>query len=179
MAGLSGSGKSTTASQLVRLSGAIRLRSDALRKHLAGVSLYEKGSDEIYTPQMTDKTYSRLIELGVRLAARGYRVILDAKFDRRAKREEAIAQASAQDLPLTFLYCTAPPEVLLARVEQRDGDIADATAAILAKQSMEPFDQGEPVLIVDTTRTIDEIQQQLSSVFDSLALSSKPDEVQR
>ena len=179
MCGLSGSGKSTTASWLVKISGAIRLRSDAVRKHLAGIGLHEKGSDEIYTPEMTDRTYSRLIELGVGLAARGYRVILDAKFDRQAKRKEAIAQANAQNLPLTFLHCTAPPEVLRARVEQRSGDIADATSAILAKQSMEPFTQSEPVVIVDTTQPIDEIQQQLSSLFDTLSCRSRPDEVQQ
>ncbi|EDX84394.1 hypothetical protein S7335_2091 [Synechococcus sp. PCC 7335] len=168
MCGLSGSGKSTTANQLVKLASAIRLRSDAVRKHLAGIGLHEKGSDEIYTAAMTNKTYTRLIDLGVQLAARGYRVILDAKFDRQAKRTEAIAKAAAQDLPLTFLHCTAPPEVLKARVEQRCGDIADATATILAKQSMEPFDPTDPVVVVDTTKPIAEIQQQLCRVFDSL-----------
>lgn len=165
MCGLSGSGKSTTASELVRLSGAIRLRSDAVRKHLAGISPYEKGSDRIYTAEMTDKTYSRLIELGVQLAIRGYRVILDAKFDRKAKRAEAIAKATAQNLPLTFLHCTAPPEVLKARVKARSGDIADATTAILAKQSMEPFEPTDPVIVVDTTQSIIEVRQQLDNVF--------------
>ena len=168
MCGLSGSGKSTTASQLATLSGAVRLRSDAVRKHLAGISLHEKGGDEMYTSTMTDKTYSRLIDLGVQLAARGYRVILDAKFDRQIKRAEAIAKANAQNLPLTFLHCVAPPEVLIERVEQRSGDIADATAIVLAKQSMDPFSPTEPVVVVDTTQPIDQIQRPLSSVFDSL-----------
>ncbi|WP_255516190.1 AAA family ATPase [cf. Phormidesmis sp. LEGE 11477] len=168
MCGLSGSGKSTTASQLVKTSGAIRLRSDAVRKHLAGICLQEKGGDEIYTAAMTDKTYSRLIDLGVQLATRGYRVILDAKFDRQEKRLEAIAKTTTQNLLLTFLYCTAPPEVLRTRVKQRSGDIADATAAILAKQSMEPFGQTEPVITVDTTQTANEVQRQLGGVFDSL-----------
>ena len=83
MAGLSGSGKSTTAQQLIASSHAIRLRSDAVRKHLAGISIHDQGSDNIYTSEMTDKTYSKLIELGVILAKRGDRIILDAKFDRR------------------------------------------------------------------------------------------------
>lgn len=165
MCGLSGSGKSTTANELASLSGAIRLRSDAVRKHLAGISPYEKGSDRIYTPEMTDKTYSRLIELGVQLSARGYRVILDAKFDRQAKRAEAIAKATAHHLPLVLLHCAAPPEVLKARVEQRRRDIADATATVLAKQSMDPFEPEEPVVVVDTNRTIEQIRQQLSNIF--------------
>jgi predicted kinase len=165
MCGLSGSGKSTTAGELVKLSGAIRLRSDAVRKHLAGISPYEKGSDRIYTPEMTDKTYSRLIELGVQLSTQGYRVILDAKFDRQTKRAEAIAKATAQSLPLVFLYCTAPPEVLRARVEQRTGDIADATATILAKQVMEPFEPTNSVVTIDTTQPSDTIHQHLTNIF--------------
>ena len=43
MAGLSGSGKSTTAKLLAQQSGAIYLRSDAVRKHLAGIPLNQKG----------------------------------------------------------------------------------------------------------------------------------------
>ncbi len=165
MVGLSGSGKSTTAQMLAQQANAIRLRSDAIRKHLAGVALHAKGSDSIYTQAMTDRTYTRLIELGGRLANQGYRVILDAKFDRQAKRHEAIAQAQAQNIPLTFLHCTAPESVLKARLSQRSGDIADATAAILARQSMEPFSDEATVVTLDTTRSKTDVQQQLATLF--------------
>jgi len=167
MAGLSGSGKSTTAQQLAQTSGAVRLRSDAVRKHLAGISIHAKGGDEIYTPEMSNKTYSRLITLGAELASRGYRVILDAKFDRQAKRGEAIATAKANGIPLTFLHCTAPADVLKQRVTARTGDIADATADILAKQSMEPFSTDATVVEVDTTQPTAAIAQQLSTAFGS------------
>lgn len=166
MAGLSGSGKSTTAQRLVSEAGAIRLRSDAVRKHLAGVPLHEQAGNEVYTPAMTDKTYARLIELGVQLASQGYRVILDAKFDRSAKRQAAIAIAEQSNIPLTFLHCTAPADVLMARVIARTGDIADADAAILAKQSMEPFGDNAVVKTLDTTLSEAEIQQQLVDIFE-------------
>ena len=165
MVGLSGSGKSTTAQHLAIQAEAIRLRSDAIRKHLAGVPLHEKAGDEIYTPEMSDKTYTRLIELGTGLAGLGYRVILDAKFDRRAKRAEAISAAKKQGIPLTFLHCTAPMEVLKERVTARTGDIADATADILAQQSMEPFGAEAMVTTIDTTYSIADIQQQLAEIF--------------
>ena len=165
MAGLSGSGKSTTAQNLAVQAGAIRLRSDAIRKHLAGVPLHEKAWDEIYTPAMSDKTYTRLIELRVELAGLGYSVILDAKFDRQAKRKEAIPLTQAKNIPLTFLHCTAPADVLKARVTARTGDITDATADILAKQSMEPFSAEATVKTIDTTLSEDEIQEQLAEVF--------------
>ena len=137
-----------------------------MRKHLAGVPLHKKAGDEIYTSAMTDKTYTRLIALGGQLASQGYRVILDAKFDRQTKRQEAIASARSADLPLTFLYCTAPDDVLKARLDQRSGDIADATSAILARQSMEPFDAETPVKTIDTAQPAAAIQRQLSDVFD-------------
>ena len=165
MAGLSGSGKSTVAKALAKEKNAIYLRSDAVRKHLAGVPLDQKGGDDIYTAEMSDKTYSRLIELGVDLANEGYSVVLDAKFDRKEKREEAIAAAKAQDIPLSFVYCQAPEAVLKSRLDQRSGDIADATAEIMARQSMEPFSDAEPVEVVDTTQSAKDVQKQLAGVL--------------
>ena len=165
MAGLSGSGKSTTAQWLARQSGAIRLRSDAVRKHLAGISIHETGSDDIYTPEMSAKTYDCLISLGVDLASVGYKVILDAKFDRQAVRKRAIAATTQSNLSLTFLHCIAPPDVLKERVAKRSGDIADATVAILARQRMEPFAAEATVITLDTTEPKETIQQVVSGVF--------------
>ena len=94
---------------------------------------------------MTDKTYSRLIDLGVQLASEGYAVVLDAKFDRKAKREGGDRRCKIQNLSLTFIHCQAPEAVLKTRLDQRSGDIADATADILARQSMEPFAKTDTV----------------------------------
>ena len=90
---------------------------------------------------------------------------MDAKFDRQAKRGEAIATAKANNISLTFLHCTAPPEVLKQRVTARTGDIADATADILAKQSMEPFTTEASVVEIDTTQSAEDVGQRLANVF--------------
>ncbi len=140
MAGLSGSGKSTIARQLARETGAIQIRSDAVRKHLSGVALTEKGD---YSPEMTQKTYDRLLNLGVTLAAQGYSVILDAKYDRQAMRSPVIEKAQAAGIKVEILYCNASEDVLRDRVGQRENDISDADLAVLAKQQMEPFTQAE------------------------------------
>ncbi|MGF1520258.1 MAG: AAA family ATPase [Nodosilinea sp.] len=156
MAGLSGAGKSTTAGQLARQINAIHLRSDAVRKHLAGVPLDQRGDDSLYTPAMTEKTYDRLLTLGLALAQVGYPVILDAKYDRQALRQTAIDQVQAAGLPLAMLHCTAPPAVLEQRVRDRSGDIADATVAVLQRQHLEPFTPAEQPLVkpIDTTRDV-------------------------
>lgn len=157
MAGLSGSGKTTTASLLARQLGAIHLRSDAVRKHLAGIPLQETGSDDLYTPEMSQKTYAHLLDLGIALAADGYSVILDAKYDRQAMRALAIAQAQAQALPLHIFHCTAPSEVLHTRLQKRQGDISDATPEVLQNQYFEEFTEIEQpfVKIVNTTQDLE------------------------
>ncbi|QYX33715.1 AAA family ATPase [Sphaerospermopsis torques-reginae] len=160
MSGLSGSGKSTTARYLARKLGAVHLRSDAVRKHLAGIPLLERGGNEIYTPEMTQKTYDRLLTLGITLANQGWRVILDAKYDRQHLRQQAINQATQHQLPLQIIHCTAPLEILQERLVNRTGDIADATADLLVSQlnQAESFtDKEQPYIkILDTTQSLEE-----------------------
>ena len=108
---------------------------------------------------MTAQTYGRLLQLGIILADRGWNVILDAKFDRQYLRTNAINLAKSHGLPLQIIYCTAPIEVLRERLQQRRGDIADATAELLDSQqaAFEPFTEREliSVNIVDTVQDLD------------------------
>lgn len=156
MAGLSGAGKTTVAREIVRQTGAIHIRSDAVRKHLGGLPIHERGDASLYTPEMSAKTYDQLLSLGVTLAANGYTVVLDAKYDRQERRQVAIEQAKTHNLPLQMVYCTAPMDVLRDRVEQRQGDIADATVDVLAQQSFDAFTGAEQpfVVTVDSTRDL-------------------------
>ncbi|NJL44589.1 MAG: AAA family ATPase [Leptolyngbyaceae cyanobacterium SM2_3_12] len=153
MVGLSGSGKSTTARLLAGQIDAIHIRSDAVRKHLGRVPLDQRGDQSLYTPAMTQKTYDRLLTLGLTLVKEGFTVILDAKYDRQEFRQTALEQAQAAQVSLHFLHCTAPLKVLEARVRDRSGDIADATVAILQQQHMEEFTAAEQPLVqtIDTT----------------------------
>lgn len=136
MSGLSGSGKSTVARRLACQLNGIHIRSDAVRKHLAGISLTQSGEGEqdIYTPEMTQKTYQRLADLGLSLAKIGWTVILDAKYDQVALRAKVLTQAKLANIPVQILYCTAPMEVLRSRLHNRQGDISDATATLLINQ---------------------------------------------
>ena len=158
MSGLSGSGKSTTARRLAQHIGAVHIRSDAVRKHLAGVPLNQPGDPDLYTPAMSQKTYDRLLNLGITLAKQGYSVILDAKYDRQAHRQAAINQAQAHNLPLQILHCTAPADVMRDRLQGRTADIADATVAVLAQQTLDPFTDLEQPYVkpIDTTRDVGE-----------------------
>jgi len=158
MSGVSGSGKSTIAKKLARKIGAIHVRSDAVRKHLAGISIHERGAADLYTPEMTEKTYARLLSLGILLATAGYSVILDAKYDLISRRKAVIEQAAKYQLPLEILYCTAPEEILRDRLSSRTSDVSDATASLLTSQlaAIEAFTEAEKPFVktLDTTQEI-------------------------
>ena len=159
MSGLSGSGKSTIARYFARRMQAIHIRSDAVRKHLGGIALYEKGGEKLYTPAMTEQTYKHLLNLGIRLAAQGYAVILDAKYDQQISRITALEQAQVNHLPFHIFYCTAPLEVLRDRLQRRKRDITDAGVDLLAQQlqTTQPFKELEQPYIktLDTTQNLE------------------------
>ena len=171
MSGLSGSGKSTVARLLAPKINAIHIRSDAVRKHLAEIPLDQEGTAKgkvgggIYTPAMTEKTYTRLLELGLLLAQEGWSVILDAKYDRQALRQKVITQAETHGIPVRILHCTASLPVLRDRLAHRTGDISDATAALLTsqQQAAEPFSDTER-LYVTSLQTEQDIASQLAAL---------------
>ena len=157
MSGLSGSGKSTVAKSIARNKGAIAIRSDAVRKHLAGIPIDKSGADSIYTSEMTQKTYARLLELGTMLVKEGYTVILDAKYDRLSLRQPVITQAEGLNIPLKIIHCIAPMSVLCDRLNQRQNDISDAGTSLIKSQkaNAEDFTTAEQayVVTVDTSQT--------------------------
>jgi uncharacterized protein len=159
MAGLSASGKSTIAQQLAQKTGAIHIRSDAVRKHLGGVALHDAGDATLYTPEMTAKTYDRLLNLGLTLAQQGYPVILDAKYDRQPLRQavlDAVANSNTSDHPLSLqiLHCDLPLATRQQWLRDRQGDISDITAERLVEQQFAPFTPAEAAFV----KTIDPTQ---------------------
>ncbi|ABW26853.1 bifunctional aminoglycoside phosphotransferase/ATP-binding protein [Acaryochloris marina] len=172
MSGLSGSGKSTVAHRLAPHLNAIHIRSDAVRKHLAGISLDESGAgpDSIYTPAMTQRTYQRLRELGISLAQMGWTVILDAKYDRVQLREQVLTQAELAQIPVQILFCTAPVAELRSRLQNRRGDISDATPDLLVhqKQTFQAFTTAEKPKVTQF-ETQQDLDAQLTSFCQRLA----------
>jgi uncharacterized protein len=159
MSGLSGSGKSTTARSVASQLEAIHLRSDAVRKHLAGIDLNQRGENTMYAPEMTARTYTRLAEIGIMLASCGFNVILDAKYDRLNLRQDVVTQARSHNIPWQILYCQADTALLKQRLRDRVGDIADATADLVdsQQQQFEAFTELEltKLITLDTAHSVD------------------------
>lgn len=155
--GVSGSGKSTVAQQLLAPAGAIRLRSDVERKRLFGLSALERSSGraQIYTADATARTFDRLAQCARTALGAGYPVIVDAAFLRRAERDAFRALATDLHVPFTILHCTAPDERLRERVAARTASLADpseADVAVLERQLQfcEPLADDERTLVIET-----------------------------
>lgn len=136
--GHSGSGKSTVsravAADVGRVPGALHLRSDVLRKRLAGVDETVRLPAEAYTPAAHERVYAEL-SLWVRaVLSAGHSAIADAVFAREDERLAIEAAAVAAGARFVGVWLEAPSDVLMQRVERRVGDASDATAAVVARQ---------------------------------------------
>lgn len=135
--GLPATGKSTLARLLAEQTGWKVLRSDVVRKEIAGLDPlaqmagpYGKG---IYAPRMTRATYTELFARARRLLERGESVIIDASFVEAGFRRQAALTAEGTSSELAALCCEVAPEVAAARLAGgRPGDASDATPAVAA-----------------------------------------------
>jgi hypothetical protein len=136
--GLSGSGKSLLARELaphVGLApGARIVRSDIIRKHLAGVDPLSRLDEEGYSSAMTQRTYKTLYEQARRALQGGHCVIVDAVFAKPEERETIAALATEMGVEFDGLWLQAPAKIMAARVTQRTLDASDADAAVVRQQ---------------------------------------------
>src|SRR5262249_44885516 len=95
--GLPGTGKSTLAAGLAERANCNVIRSDAVRKELAGQSAEAARPQElntgIYTPEWTERTYAECLRRAELMFFAGKRVVVDATF-REEKRREAFLGAA-------------------------------------------------------------------------------------
>ena len=161
--GLSASGKSTVTQQLLECTGAIRLRSDVERKRLVGMRATAPGAAAIdmglYAQDMSQRTYTRLLELATGIIDAGFPVIVDAAFLRREQREPFYRLAVEKKLPCFVLEIVARPQTLRARIVARTGDASDADLAVLEHQLVTAAPLGDDeqahCIRIDTEQALD------------------------
>lgn len=136
--GLSGSGKSRAARELARHvgghPGARVVRSDVLRKRIAGVHPLDKLGPEGYTPEMTAKTYEAVYEEVRTVLLTGHCVIADCVFSTPEERAAIEAVATEQGVAFDGLWLEADAEIMQSRVEKRLNNASDADAEVVKMQ---------------------------------------------
>ncbi len=154
--GYSGSGKSTLAAALaphfLPLPGARVLRSDVLRKRLAGLAPETRLPEGAYTSEASARVYTHILALAEDALRAGFSVILDAAFLRKSERDEAAALAARLGVVFHGFWLDAPDAVLEARLDARRDDASDAGIEVLRTQrrAAEPatewrrIDAGQP-----------------------------------
>jgi hypothetical protein len=136
--GLSGAGKTYFARLLAPLvpgpPGAVILRSDEIRKRLAGVGALDPLPAAAYTPAQDGRVHDEMFALSATLLKSGRAVVLDATFLAQEQRLRAERLAAELQVPFAPVWLEAEPDLLRARLRSRRRDASDAGAAVLEEQ---------------------------------------------
>lgn len=132
--GLPGTGKSTLSRKLADSASFEIVRTDVVRKELAGVAdvdgAHQPFGQGLYSPTWTEKTYAECFRRAEAMLFDGKRVIVDASFIEDKRRRTFVEAASKLGVPTIFLTCKASPDVVRARLGHRHHDASDADWAI-------------------------------------------------
>jgi uncharacterized protein len=170
-----GTGKSTIAKRFASELNWPVLSSDEIRKTLAGILLDQRTPpelrDKIYSVQMTQQTYRKLIGDGLAAigCSRGRRprplrprngVILDATFSTRALRKFLRDECNKANVPFQFVELDVDPSEIKKRLKSRDEKTAKGSDARLEdfeklNAAYEPPSELAPDLIrISTTSSV-------------------------
>ena len=143
--GLSGSGKSRMGRELASFVGAAPgariVRTDVIRKRLAGVDPLTKLGPDGYTPEMSERTYAAFYDETRKALETGQSVIADAVFSKPEERAVIADVARDMDVPFNGLWLEAPREIMEFRVTKRRRNVSDADAGVVRRQL--DYDLGE------------------------------------
>lgn len=135
--GLPGTGKSTLAAGLGEALGAPVLRSDVIRKELAGLDPSASAAagfgEGLYSAEGRDATYRALLERARTSLGLGETVVVDASWTTEGHRELARSVAAETHSDIVELECVLSPEAAAERIRlraERGGDASDADPAV-------------------------------------------------
>jgi aminoglycoside phosphotransferase family enzyme/predicted kinase len=155
--GLSGSGKSFWSAQLVARLPALRLRSDLMRKQLAGLERSATSGSPLaaglYSSDATHSLFRALADNARALLARGEHVIVDAACLHAWQRDLLSAAAHGVGAVHRVVWFTAPPDVLRQRINARAAhgdDPSEADQAVLEWQQGVFEPPGSDAIVLDT-----------------------------
>ena len=134
--GLSGSGKSTLARRLVDVFNAQAgpvdwIRTDAVRKELAGVPPEQKLPAEYYSSEFSARTYAEFERRVTEALEQGHTVVADGTFMKQEQRDGLSRLARESHAKFMGLWLDTPPDIMKARADARKGDVSDADSKVI------------------------------------------------
>jgi aminoglycoside phosphotransferase family enzyme/predicted kinase len=157
--GLPGTGKTTLATGLSDRLGWAVLRSDEVRKELAGLDPTQPAGaspfEGLYAPAVTAEVYRELLRRAELALSWGDSVVLDATWLDPEQRVAARALAERGHAHIHEICCDLPLDEASARISARSaagGDASDATPEVLARLATRSHAPWPEARHVDTTR---------------------------
>jgi len=154
-----GAGKSVLARGLSRPTGAAVIRSDVVRKTLAGLAPTDRPSGavarKLYGTAMSERTYATMLDEARTALDVGESVIVDATFSRRKARAPFVGLAAATGARLLVVHLDCPPDVIDRRLAARRADATEASDANAEvsrrlRASFEPPSELPPTAVLTT-----------------------------
>jgi len=169
-------GKSTVATALSDKLNVDHYSSDRIRKNLMGVPLKERTDasrrQQMYTRDMSIKTYGRLLKQAEKHIDRRESVILDATYSRKEDRQHLVDRMASLEADFYFIEVQANDETVLKRLqarEEREDVISDARIEDFEELSShyEPPEEihSDHIIRLDTNR---KLEASLSELYDNL-----------
>ncbi len=154
--GFSGTGKTTQTDTVIQRHGAIRIRSDVERKRLAGIPFRDEPegtqTNELYSPEMTDRTYEELLRRSRTILKGGFPVVVDATFLNREYRGMFRRLGRTIGVPFGIIKFDLPEETIRKRLRERKAkeSISDAGVQVFEEQLslVEPVKPSEAPLVL-------------------------------
>jgi len=140
--GLPGTGKTIVSKRLSRMTGAVVLRTDEIRKRLY--------PDPRYTRDEKGKVYLAMMRTAESMLKTGASVILDATFHKKGRRNAAQRLAKRTEHGLMVIEVVCARALVEGRLARRKKGFSDAGVAVYRKirAEWEPIKEGH--LVVDT-----------------------------
>ena len=167
--GLSGTGKTFLAQNLLKNFPAVYIASDVVRKKILALdpskhyyAEFEKG---IYSPEITERTYKKMCELAKKELLSGRDVILDATFRDRKYRELLRKELKNVRCEIYWVWCFAEDEVIRKRMEKRKTEETYSDALwdvyLSQKKKFEEPEECGPLLKLDTSADLEVLLQKI------------------
>lgn len=170
------SGKSTLAGHMAEKLKIPHYSTDIIRKKLAGISptthLPDSERGQLYSPEISERTYQTLLDYGIQEIRKGRSVILDGTFSDRDVREKWIEHFNKHRADYLFIEADAEYTVRRKRLRdriQRTDVISDARIGeleMLDKRYRDPDHiKNSHIIRVDTTPPL---KQTVANLFRHL-----------